>query len=148
MVIAEINKDLFLEEYKNSDIYVHCISMDFALGKGIAKIFKEKFPILKNKTELISEYKKQNAKYFLPIKNENIVIGNLITKKFYYEKPTYDSLTDSLVELKKYIVENNFERILMPKIGCGLDKLEWKNVKKIVEEVFEGTNIEIKVFYL
>ena len=53
-----------------------------------------------------------------------------------------------MVELKKYIVENNFERILMPKIGCGLDKLEWKNVKKIVEEVFEGTNIEIKVFYL
>ena len=84
----------------------------------------------------------------MPVESENVVIGNLITKKFYYSKPTYGSLTESLVELRKYMLQNNFKRVLMPKIGCGLDGLQWELVKQIIEKVFEETEIEIKVFYI
>lgn len=35
--------------------------------------------------------------------------------------------------------------IAKPKIGCGLDKLEWSKVKAIIEEVFADTDIEILV---
>lgn len=41
-----------------------------------------------------------------------------------------------------------FFYIAMPKIGCGLDKLEWSKVKAIIEEVFAGTDIEILICYL
>ncbi len=33
----------------------------------------------------------------------------------------------------------------MPKIGCGLDRLQWGLVREIVEEVFEGVDAEILV---
>lgn len=84
----------------------------------------------------------------MPVESGNVIIGNLITKKFYYSKPTYSSLTESLVELRKYVLQNNLKRILMPKIGCGLDRLEWSLVKQIIEKVFEETDIEIKIFYI
>lgn len=43
MKIKEIEKDLFLEKYKTGDIYAHCISADFVLGKGIAKHSRKNF---------------------------------------------------------------------------------------------------------
>ena len=33
----------------------------------------------------------------------------------------------------------------MPIIGCGLDKLQWDKVSKIIKEIFEDTDIEILV---
>lgn len=148
MKINEINKDLFLEKYKKGDIYAHCISADFVLGKGIAKTFREKFPELKKKKDLVAEHRIRNARRFMPVISNETIIGNLITKKFYYSKPTYSSLTESLIELREYMSSNELKRVLMPKIGCGLDRLEWELVKQIIEKVFEETDIEIKIFYI
>lgn len=36
----------------------------------------------------------------------------------------------------------------IPKLGCGLDKLQWKKVKEIIEEVFSDMDIEIEIRYL
>ena len=36
----------------------------------------------------------------------------------------------------------------MPKIGCGLDRLDWELVKQIIEKIFKETDIEIKIFYI
>ena len=42
MTITEIRKDLF-NISNNEYYYVHCISADYALGAGIAKIFRDRF---------------------------------------------------------------------------------------------------------
>ena len=73
---------------------------------------------------------------------------NLITKQKYWQKPTYETLKMTLEELKSCCVRNDIFYIAMPKIGCGLDKLEWSKVKAIIEEVFAGTDIEILICYL
>lgn len=33
----------------------------------------------------------------------------------------------------------------MPKIGCGLDKLEWDKVEEIIKETFKDCDIDILV---
>jgi len=38
--------------------------------------------------------------------------------------------------------------IAMPKIGCGLDKLDWSKVRSIIEDIFEDVDCEIVVMYL
>ena len=45
-------------------------------------------------------------------------------------------------------VKNKINKISMPKIGCGLDGLQYDKVEKIIKEVFKDTNIEILVCYL
>ena len=36
-------------------------------------------------------------------------------------------------------------KIAMPKIGCGLDKLQWSDVERIIHKIFDETNLEILV---
>ena len=92
-------------------------------------------------------------------------VFNLITKEKYWEKPTYDSLKEALLEMKEDIkrklasneyykviddrlVDKNINKLVMPKIGCGLDKLSWEKVEPMIKEIFEDLDIEIKVCYL
>lgn len=38
--------------------------------------------------------------------------------------------------------------LAMPKIGCGLDRLQWSKVREIIKEEFKDLDIEIEVRYL
>lgn len=73
-------------------------------------------------------------------------VYNLITKNVYSEKPTYETLTQSLRALLKHATENHVTAISMPRIGCGLDGLNWSNVRRIIDEVFENSNVQITVY--
>ena len=125
------------------DIYlVHCISNDFALGAGIAKQIEIRYNI--------KQYLKDNfyQKEFIPrcILTKNIF--NLVTKEFYWYKPTYKTLTSALIDLEFQVQELQIKELHMPKIGCGLDRLEWTKVKAIIEEIFQEDEIKIVVYSL
>ena len=72
----------------------------------------------------------------------------LVTKEKYWQKPTYDTLRSSLTAMKDHCVKHNVQRLAMPKIGCGLDRLSWGKVTDLIKEVFSGTNINITVYYI
>ena len=38
-------------------------------------------------------------------------------------------------------------KIAMPRIGCGLDRLEWGNVRRMIKCLFADTDVEILVCY-
>jgi len=79
-------------------------------------------------------------------------VFNLVTKKNYWHKPTYDTLTQSLESRKSLILEradgSETVKLAMPLIGCGLDKLKWNKVKSIICDVFNDINIDITICYL
>ena len=141
MTIKEIHKDLFLMPYKYK--LFHCISADFALGAGIAKQFCN---LYNTRTDLLKMYKDKQYKDEIVgsiLVTDNVI--NLVTKRMCYQKPTYESLKKSLEDMKKYCIDKNIKDIAMPKIGCGLDKLEWSKVKSIIFDVFKDTDINIVV---
>ena len=43
----------------------------------------------------------------------------------------------------KFPIEQH--KIAMPQIGCGLDRLKWKDVSDVIKDVFADTDIEILV---
>ena len=116
MTLKEIKIDLFeYEPTMQNFYYLHCISRDFALGLGITKSFKNKFNLTK---EVLTKG--------IIFNNLSLTsnVFNLITKSKYWQKPTYDSLRDSLISVKKTIFAlngNNTKdiQLIMPKIGCG-----------------------------
>lgn len=73
---------------------------------------------------------------------------NLVTKERYFHKPTLDNLRVTLEEMKDFAVEMGMNKIAMPKIGCGLDRLDWDDVQEMIHDVFDKTDIEILVCYL
>jgi hypothetical protein len=138
MTITIEKKDLFT--VPQGYYLAHCISADFALGAGIAKIFDEVYNM---RFKLYREYDgyDYNGGDALLIDN----VFNLVTKPRCYHKPGYEDVREAL-EIMKYIMERNATtKLAMPKIGCGLDRLEWDRVYDIICEVFEDTDVEILI---
>lgn len=149
--------DLFKEYGDRDDVYfAHCISADCVMGAGIAVQFVDWF---KKEYDL-------NLRSFCSCNRVNegtcIETGklfNLVTKEHYWDKPTYSSLERALKYMAKTYMQNYIinsmdgteaetTTIVMPRIGCGLDQLEWTKVKNIIFKVFKYIPVNIVVCYL
>ena len=144
MIYKEEKRDLFSvsEDY----CLVHCISADFGMGKGIVIEFNKRFD---TKRKLQTKYPDYvNIWHHNNYGGDCLLEGrvlNLVTKERYFHKPTYLSMRLALEEMRSIIQKNNIKKIAMPIIGCGLDKLEWDNVSKMIKGMFENFDIEILV---
>ncbi|KAI6659337.1 O-acetyl-ADP-ribose deacetylase 1 isoform X1 [Oopsacas minuta] len=121
----------------------HCVSRDLHMGKGIAVIFKKKFggvAALKAQNKEIGECSVllDNSRY----------IYYLITKEKYNYKPKLASLRQAVCAMRDHCVLNDVKELCLPKIGCGLDRLVWKDVKQILIDTFKETNIQLSVYSL
>ena len=123
-------------------ILCHCISADFALGAGIAKKFAE-LGVRDRLIELYGPYKWVGEGRCLFTSATEWGEFNLVTKEKFWHKPTLLTLRQSLNFLKKHHISG--DKIAMPKIGCGLDKLKWNDAEQIIKEVFADTDVEILV---
>ena len=149
MTIREEQRDLFT--VPTDYILVHCISADFAMGAGIAKEFARRGV----KARLIEKFQGliEIGDCLITATTGWRLEFNLVTKKKYWQKPTYNSLKAALIDAKLYslmVADKGVEKpkpvkLAMPRIGCGLDKLEWSKVKTIIEDVFANTDVEILV---
>lgn len=138
MKLIEEKKDLF--EYAYQMPLVHCISADYAMGAGIAVPMAEKFS-LRSPLNVIGNHKHPDCIY-----TNNVF--NLVTKKKYSDKPSYKNLEKTLWIMKKIVKLLEIKQVAMPRIGCGLDGLEWEKVRKLIETVFFDIDLEVRVCYL
>ena len=81
---------------------------------------------------------------FLPVGGN--FIYNLITKDRFFDKPSYVDLRKSLEAMKIHVVRRGVRSISLPRIGCGLDRLEWYIVKHILYEVFFDCDLVLTVY--
>lgn len=145
MLLKGVNGDLF--NAPQGCYLAHCISGDYTLGAGIAKKFNEVYDMgykLHKNFPIPTGERCANVGNALLVDN----VFNLVTKPCYYHKPTYETLYDTICDMKEQCEDLDVKRIAMPLIGCGLDKLDWGQVKETIKEVFDGMDIEITVYVL
>lgn len=96
------------------DNIAHCVSQDFRMGLRIARDITNKYgrDIITANLHGIG-YKKINDKYILYI----------VTKVNYWDKSSLSDMEKSLINLSRFCNEYNIKSLSIPKIGCGLDKL-------------------------
>lgn len=143
MTLIEEYGDLF--DMDQEWCLAHCVGSDFIMGKGIATIFKSKYG---NVDWLLQNSKGVGTTLLLPKNKINRNVFYLITKKWSrYSKPTYVDLENSIIDMFYQAKLHGINKIAMPKIGCGLDGLEWNLVKKIILE-HKPIDIDVCVKYI
>jgi hypothetical protein len=145
MTYREEKRDLFSVP---DDYYLaQCISADFGMGMGIAVEFNKRFDM---KRKLISKYANWLRYWDMTEEQQGTCllegrVFNLITKRNYWEKPTYKTITKALQAMCVLAKNNGVKKIAMPMIGCGLDKRHWDKISPIIQVTFSDMDIEVLI---
>lgn len=140
LVYEEREQDLF--QMKKEYLLAHCVSVDCAMGAGIALEFRKRIP------EMPDAMKKLNPMIgdALPFQTRGgRTVLNLFTKEKYYHKPSYESFTESIKAFREFVVKEGITHVAIPKLGSGLDKLNWNRVSGIIQDVFSEDEVFIVV---
>lgn len=142
MNFKEETRDLFT--VPQGYYLAHCISGDYSLGAGIAAQFVDVYNM---RYKLHRNYPIPDGEKFANVGAALLIdnVFNLVTKDRVYHKPTYDTLIETLEDMKAQCENLDINKIAMPCIGCGLDGLSWDMVEEIIKEVFEDTDMEILI---
>ena len=107
------------------------------MSAGIARSFKRKFPY---------NFPENTNSPLLVQQLDDRFIYHLVTKKRFFQKPTYDSLRQSLEAMANHANKHKAPEIRMPKAGCGLDRSEWHKVERLIREICAQSSLTITVY--
>ena len=127
--------------YSNGNI-AHCVSKDLRMSAGVARQMRTRFGGLRemlNSRRVVGD--------IVVIRRGHRHIIGLITKKHFWNKPSYHDIRRSLRCLRNYMLSSNQHSISLPRIGCGLDGKNWNVVENIINSIFDN-NFDITVYSL
>ncbi|NSL90787.1 macro domain-containing protein [Chitinophaga sp. Mgbs1] len=144
MSVIFIQGDLF--NHPGLHTYAHGCNCAGAMGKGIAVDFKLKFP------DMYQEYKKRcrNGSFTLGsvyfYQSGPYSVFNIGTQKTWQTKAEMVAIETGLTTMLNIAAEHNIHKIGLPRIGAGLGRLSWEEVKETIIRLAENSPIELIVF--
>lgn len=132
-----VTGDLFVSQ----DSLCHCVSRDFAMGRGIALDFKRRFGRV---DELLKQAPSVGQVAYL--RDGDRYIFYLVTKQRYWQKPVYEDLRKCLEDLRFKCSKLQVKCLSMPRIGCGLDRLEWSKVQELIQAILCQDALTVTVY--
>lgn len=138
--IKYVNADI-IDAYERGEEIVHCVSSDFEMGVGVAKILADMNtdlrPSLRKQHPLCAEH--EFRPFMATWCTDDRCIYNLVTKYRYFNKPTLHTLRLAIISLGSSLdikhKDADIIRISMPKIASGYDKVKWSNTEKLLIEL-------------
>ena len=138
--------------FNSSKAIVHTVSKDCAMSKSFALILCKKFPDMRQHCKWQVEVNDRDGN----TANQNVLqyiapslghqIFSLITKQKYNTKPTIESITTALFELRNTLLMQNIRCIAMPKIACGLHNMDWSEISVLLYNVINSSGTKIYVY--
>jgi O-acetyl-ADP-ribose deacetylase (regulator of RNase III) len=122
----------------DAEAIVNTVNTVGVMGKGIALMFKERFP--KNMADYAKACKAkevQTGKMFVTETGELMGpkwVVNFPTKQHWRANSKMEWVTSGLDDLKRFILEHDVKSIAIPPLGAGNGKLDWKDVKPEIEQ--------------
>ena len=123
----------------------HCISSDLKMSRGLASALRWHNPCLDDFGNYPEYYVAPGS--VIPIFDyyHQRWIYNLVTKSRFYHKPTYQNLWYCLTNMRIHAEMFQIPHIYVPRLGCGLDRLEFSIVDQMIHEAFQNSPIKITI---
>jgi O-acetyl-ADP-ribose deacetylase (regulator of RNase III) len=135
----------------NVDALVNTVNTVGVMGKGIALMFKERFPANFREYEAACKAGEVRVgEMFVTANNEfdgPRWIINFPTKEQWFRRTKLEWIESGMVALKNVIREKGIKSVAVPPLGCGNGGLNWKVVRPIIErELSELDDVDVIVY--
>jgi O-acetyl-ADP-ribose deacetylase (regulator of RNase III) len=133
-----------------TEALVNTVNTVGVMGKGIALMFKERFP--ENFHRYAAACKAgevRTGRMFVTQTGEldgPRWIINFPTKQHWRADSRMEWITEGLYDLSRFIVQNKVKSIAIPPLGSGNGGLDWGDVRRQVEKILGDLDAEIIVF--
>lgn len=114
------------------DAIAHCVGAAIKMKQGKAKKIREKYPLEEPLTEKLKVGDIMVQEY-----QDNYIL-HVVTKNFSNILPSEEDHTLAIKNLASKCEELAIERLAIPKMGCGLDALEWSKCSLIINDYFNN----------
>ena len=71
-----------------------------------------------------------------------------MTKEKYWDKPDLQTRATTLQNMQAHATMHGVSTIAIPKMGCGLDQMNWQDVVKLLRNIFAYSEIQTVVYSL
>ena len=75
-------------------------------------------------------------------------IYNLVTEERFCDKRNLSTLPKTLEAMKTHAIKTDVSTIAIPKLGCGLDQMNWQEVVKVLRDIFDYVELKNVVYTL
>jgi O-acetyl-ADP-ribose deacetylase (regulator of RNase III) len=135
----------------SAEALVNTVNEVGVMGKGIALMFKERFPRNTELYERACEAKEVHVGRMLVTKNPALWgtrwIINFPTKKHWRQPSKLEWIREGLKDLVQVLQENDIHSVALPPLGCGNGGLEWSQVKSEIEiALVDIPEINVRVY--
>ena len=124
----------------------HCISAYARMSKGFADFLSHRIPGLRSTCRKARLFMGQVYPFWDSTGKRYIY--NLVSKERFYDKPNLSTLSKTLEAMKIHASMNGVSTIAIPKLGCGLDQMNWQEVVKLLRDIFAYADLQLVVYTL
>ena len=122
----------------------HGILVDTLMSKGSADFLSQRFLGLRSSCRKAKFFMGQVYPFWVSTGNRSI--DNLVTKR--KDKPDLSTLSRTLKGMKIHASTNGASTFALPKLGCGLDQMNWQEVVKLLRDIFAYCDVQVVLYTL
>jgi O-acetyl-ADP-ribose deacetylase (regulator of RNase III) len=144
MSVSEYYEDIFESPAKT---LINPTNTQGFMGKGLAKVFREKVPGLYLHYRRLCEEGKIGPnsiwRYKWPGSDQQVIC--LPTKTIFRAESNFDMVADNIYKLAANIGRLEIESLAIPPVGCGEGGLDWNEIRDVIIDAFTGRGIEVRM---
>lgn len=133
----------------DADVIVIPVNVVGVMSAGLAKQFKEKYPnaFLRYKEMCNDAHLRLGKVGFTFLEGTDQQVAFLPTKSHWAECSILIDVEHGLRALNWTLnLMRNIRSIAMPKVGCGLGRLDWKDVHQLLVDIFQRPNVKLLIY--
>lgn len=125
-----------------ADVIVHGVNMMGGEVSGLAHTIFTHYPRVRDEYDALIADEDMEVKLgaVLFVDDGGFVIANAFTQELPGPNADADAIRDSLRFVKEFAQENALS-VAIPQIGCGIGGLQWEDVEKIIDDVFDDDSV-------
>lgn len=127
----------------NSEAMVNTVNLVGVMGKGIALVFKNKFPENYNLYKKACDNGNIGIGNLFLTKENDITIINFPTKKHWRNQSEYSYIEKGLIDLVDKIKKYKITKLSLPLLGCGNGGLNPDIVISMIEKYLDIDGVEV-----